>query len=331
MLASIDDLLSLVRSVYGDRETPREFRVLQAVLAMKQGTPANTLHKAAATTVQRLDELAKADDPVSAVFKTTLDAAAGNEDLWKQRRQGLGQMLLGDLAERTFVRVYKTMLGSEELDLEDNRTRYNETDYRVLNGSKRQVFRLNIKFHGTLFDKAKAMVDLEPSDCFALATYKIWQGMEKQDKEELPYVFAVVSVPGLTADAAGAMIPEPLVHLAAFVYAAKFDKKRQVEDAIVRYVIEDPQPEAVHRAVAEAAQRIDAAEWRVISARKADLLLRDLLWKRVFAVRRRGFARTQVNMHFSLTGDLTSLRDFLELWRNRGPQGLASMLERGTV
>ena len=42
-------------------------------------------------------------------------------------------------------------------------------------------------------------------------------------------------------------------------------------------------------------------------------------------------ALPMVNMHFSLSNDLTPLAEFLRLWRERGPQGLASVLERGTV
>ena len=50
---------------------------------------------------------------------------------------------------------------------------HTHTDYRVLNGGGRQVFRLNIKFHGTLFGKAPELVGLDSEDCFPLATYKI--------------------------------------------------------------------------------------------------------------------------------------------------------------
>jgi len=67
------------------------------------------------------------------------------------------------------------------------------------------------------------------------------------------------------------------------------------------------------------------------SARRAAILLRERLFDRVYAVRQRSFAQTQVNMHFSLSRDLTALEEFLRLWRERGPQGLASMLERGLV
>jgi hypothetical protein len=43
------------------------------------------------------------------------------------------------------------------------------------------------------------MVSLEPDDWFPLATYKIFGALQKQQKEHLPYIFAIVGVPNLTA------------------------------------------------------------------------------------------------------------------------------------
>lgn len=330
MLSNVDELLAVVVSVYGRAPLPRTLGLLKAARDLQHGTDAKILATSLRTTPRHLAELAASSDPISRLFKTTL-ASASDEALLAKRRQGLGQLLLAGLAERAFEGLYRKTLGAEELHLEDQRSGYTETDYRVLNGSRRPVFRLNIKFHGTLFVNAKAMVGLEPSDCFALATYKVWQGTQKQQVEVLPYVFAIVSVPGLTAESVGAIVPARLVHLAAFAYAAKAGGKRDVEDTIVRHLIEDQQPEEVAQGVAAFAVRIEGAEWRVISARKADKLLRELLFERVYAVRQRSFAQTQVNMHFSLSRDLTALEEFLRLWRERGPQGLASMLERGLV
>ncbi len=295
-----------------------------------RGQDARGIAASLGTTVRRLSGLATSSDPLADLFGTTLSEASDEARLNKRRR-GLGQLLLAALAEHTFERLYRRTLGSEELHLEDQRTGYTETDYRVLNGSRRPVFRLNIKFHGTLFQNAKQMVGLEPEDCFALATYKVWQGTLRQEEEALPYVFAIVSVPGLTADIVGAAVPARLVHLAAFAYSARSAGKRHVEDAIVRHLILNRQPDEIAKSIAGHASRIEAAEWRVISARKADKLLREFLFERVFAVRQRSFAQTQVNMHFSLSGDLTPLTDLLGLWRERGPQGLASILERGVV
>ncbi|MGH2361956.1 MAG: hypothetical protein ACRDGM_15635 [bacterium] len=330
MLSSVDDLLSLVASVYGGRPLPRAHALLEASRDLQHGADAKALATSLKTTPRRLAELAESPDPIFSLFKTTL-ASATDEALLAKRRQGLGQLLLAGLAERAFEALYRKTLGAEELQLEDERRGHTETDYRVLNGARRPVFRLNIKFHGTLFVNARSMVGLEPKDCFALATYKVWQGTQKQQTEVLPYVFAIVSVPGLTAESVGTIVPTRLVHLAAFAYAAKAGGKRDVEDAVVRHLIEDQQPEEVAERVATFSVRIERAEWRVISARKADKLLRELLFERVYAVRQRSFAQTQVNMHFSLSQDLTALTEFLRLWRERGPQGLASMLERGLV
>jgi hypothetical protein len=52
------------------------------------------------------------------------------------------------------------------------------------------------------------MVKLDPSDCFPLATYKILAALQEQDREHLPYVFAIVCVPGLNAAAVAEIIPE---------------------------------------------------------------------------------------------------------------------------
>lgn len=330
MLTSVDDLLAVIDSVYARSDSPRDFRLLNAVQEVTRGQDPRSLAGDLGTTARRLSALAASSDPIADLFKTTLQEASENARLVKRRR-GLGQLLLAALAERTFENLYRKTLGSEELHLEDQRTGYTETDYRVLNGSRRPVFRLNIKFHGTLFQNAKDMVGLEPEDCFALATYKVWQGMQRQQAELLPYVFAIVSVPGLTADIVGTTLPDRLVHLAAFAYSAQSAGKRNVEDAIVEHLIVDAQPNEVAGPITDHAARIEAAAWRVISARKADKLLRDLLFDRVFAVRQRSFAQTQVNMHFSLSKDLTPLTEFLDMWRERGPQGLASILERGLV
>jgi hypothetical protein len=330
MLSSLDDLLTILDAVYHERTIPRSFALLRAVREINQGADPAALAQNLKSTRRHLTTIAVHHDPIPTIFKTTLTEAA-NVELLHKRRKGLGQLLLAALAERAFERLYRQTLGTEELQLEDQRSGYNETDYRVLNGNRRPVFRLNIKFHGTLFANAKDMVNLDPEDCFALATYKVWQGMQKQHTEILPYVFAIVSVPGLAAESVGAIVPENLVHFATFAYAAATAGKRDVEDAIVDHLIADQQPDAIGVAVAEFATRIEHAPWRVISARRADKLLRDLLFERVYAVRQRSFAQTQVNMHFSLSQDLTALEEFLRLWRERGPQGLASMLERGTV
>lgn len=330
MLAGVDDLLAIVASVYGETE-PADCRLLRGVRDVQHGEDPKLLAPKLSTTPRRLRALAECGDPVQGIFKTTLEAGAAEKPMTKARRS-LGRMLLGDLAEREFERLYKRTLGADELlQLQDARRARTETDYHVINGDAKPVFRLNIKFHGTLFGRARADVDLEPQDCFALGTYKIYQGITKQVEERRPYVFVVVSVPGLTADVAGAAIPDALVHLTSFVSESTMSGKRDLEDAIVRHLIEHRQSEPVQRSVDGFAHRIEQAEWRVISARKADKLLRELLFKRVFAVRQRTSPRTQVNMHFSLSSDLTPFAEFARLRKERGLHGLAVILEAADI
>lgn len=331
MLASVDDLLAVVAEVYRGKPVPRPFAALRTARDVAQGNRLEGVAEAVEASVPSPEALAVEDTNLcEAVFGVTL-AAASDANLLAKRRQSLGQLLQAELAERAFERLYRERFGAEDLELEDERPGYTDTDYRVRNGAGRPVLRLNIKFHGTLFANAKKEVGLEAEDCYGLATYKIFSGTEKQRKEFLPYVFAIVSVPGMTADVVGAIVPENLVHLASFAFAGKPGGKRRVEDAIVRHLVDHEQPPPLSGQIADFATRIAGTEWRVISARKADKLLRELLFERVFALRRRGHVRTQVNMHLSLSSDMTTLAEFLEHWRERGPQGLVSMLERGQI
>jgi hypothetical protein len=244
--------------------------------------------------------------------------------------------MLGELAERAFENIYRETMGTNELLLEDDRSSRNETDYRVLNGQQRPVFRINIKFYGTLFRNARNLVGLDPEDCFALATYKIYQGLQKHEAERLPYVFVIVGVPGLTGARVGAAIPEDMVHLVSLVHSSsRISGKRSVEERVVESLIEAEQPDPFTSELSSFRQEIHKASWYVLSARRADQLLREKLFDRVYAVRVRAFARNyrnaELDMHFSLSQDLRTLKEFLTIARERGLHGLAVDLERGTV
>ncbi len=254
----------------------------------------------------------------------------------KRARTILGQLVQGQLAEKAFERIYKETMGTDALHLEDAREARTETDYRVLNGSNRPVFRINIKFHGTLFRNAQDQVGLNPEDCFALATYKIHQGLLKQDREVLPYILVIVSAPGLTAEAVGAAISTELIHFVSLVHAGKkFTGKRAIEERVVDHLLRTSASAPFHASLQGYRQQIEKAEWRVLFARKADQLLRKLLFDRVYAVRVPRFARNyrnaELDMHFSLQSDLTPLRSFLDLLKTQGLHGLTAYLERGLV
>lgn len=330
MLATVADLAEVVRLVYADRPRPRSFRLLEILAGDSSDTEGITRAQK-----RRLDALRNAQDPIVESLGCDLAAASMDQALMRSRRI-IGQLLLGQIAERAFEKIYKTTMGTDDLHLEDDRESRNDTDYRVLNGQQRPVFRINIKFHGTLFRNAAALVKLTPEDCFALATYKIFQGLQKQEDEVLPYLFVIVSVPGVTAGTVGAAIPEDLAHFGAVVQSArKLQGKREIEETMVAHLLRGSQDPAFDELRFSLVGHIESAEWRVISARKADRLLRDLLFERVYAVRVRSFARNyrnaELDMHFSISQDLTGLGNFLTLIKSTGLHGVASHLERGLI
>jgi hypothetical protein len=334
-LATSEALLATATAIYGAALPSKPLRVLQALPRVQAGEDLKALAKALGTTSKNVLAVAKAPDPVAAVFGTSLHDAITETGV-KRARQNLGGLLIAELAERAFENIYKATMQTSDLNLKDDREARNDTDYLVINGGGKSVFRVNIKFHGSQFRNAKDLVGLDPSDCFALATYKIFQGIEKQKAEFFPYLFVIVGVPDLTGAVVGNVIPQQMVEFSAFVHAAKkAEGKRSVEEAIVRRMLADDQPSAIRNAVAGYGKRIAEATWYVLSARRADKLLRELLFDRVYGVRVRAFARNyggaELDMHFSLSKDLTKLTDFLATLRNDGLTKVLGMLERGAM
>ena len=208
--------------------------------------------------------------------------------------------------------------------IEDHRPSRTDTDYRLLNGGGRPVCRFNIKFRGTLFRSAKDYVGLEPHDCFALATYKIRNALRRQTQEALPYVFVVLSVPDLNAGEVGKLIPDDYVWALALLRG-----KRIVEETIADRLRAADYITRFESIFA----RMPEGEFRVISAEKANRLLREKLLERVHALTVKSFTRAfrnaEVDMHFSLSTELTPVREFLEALLRDSPQKFAVRLYRG--
>jgi hypothetical protein len=235
-------------------------------------------------------------------------------------------MLLGALTEERFERVSMELTGGRNLTVENHRLSRSDTDYRLMNGLGKPVCRINIKFHGTLFRQALDRVGLDPQDCFPLATYKIHSALKRQDEERLPYVFLVLSVSDLTAGSVAHTIPDELVWFLSTVRG-----KRDVEEAIVTRLKKADYQDSLR----EVRTRVGQGDFRVISARRANNLLREKLFERVFALRQRGFTRAyanaEIDMHFSLSGEMTALSEFLAMFAQESLQVLAVRLDRGEI
>jgi hypothetical protein len=329
---TLSELESLLARIYPGSAWPKPLHLLTALAEVKGGKSLNDAAKAAATTAANLDRLVQAPDPVIHLLG---EPEADHSQKAEKVRATIGQLIIGNLAERVFEETYRKAVGSSELQLEDDRSGGGDTDYLVRNGQGRQVFRLNIKFHGSQFRKAQELVGLPPEDCFALATYKIHSALQKQEREHLPYIFVVVGVPHLTGSVVGAAIPAEIIEFATRArHSARMQGKRKIEDAVVKAITSRPAEFGLTETLAGFLGQIQTALWRVLSARRADLLLREKLFERAYALRVRGFAMNyrgaELDMHFSISTDLHPLEDMLRILREGGLHALTVYLERGT-
>ena len=236
-------------------------------------------------------------------------------------RAGLAQMLVGTVAEEYFEEVSKNIVGDKGYSVQDERVGRTDTDYRLVGPDGHALCRFNIKFHGTAFAKSKEWVQLEPEDCFALATYKIDAALKKQDLERLPFVFLIISVLNVPRSNVEKDISDDWAWLASL-------SDLSTEEAIVKAISNEPWVEHIRR-------RVRTSQFRVLSARRAYHLMREKLFERVHALRIRSFNRVfrnaEVDMHLSLSREMIGFDDFLKLLAERGALELTVRLDRGEI
>lgn len=323
-------LTNFLRSAYPNGPWPRPFHILEGLQKIAAGASLKDAARAVGTSTHHLQRALESKNPEFDI----LGFKPGDVTEEDRRKAAtiLGGLLLGQVAERAFEDIYRTEMGPDAefklIDLRESRT---DTDYRVLNGKERPIYRLNIKFFGSTFRRGMELVGLESEDCFPLATYKIIGALEKQDQEHLPYVFTIVGVPNLTAiSIRDYFAPNEIQIMALITKSERVSGKRNLEEVIVKRLISEGS-----KAYTEAYDRIRSAEWYVLSARKAFNLLHSLLIERVYALRVRNFAQqfrgAELDMHFSLKNDLVTLKNFLQTLKEEGQTKMASLLERGTL
>jgi len=299
----------LLHTLYGEDNWPAPFHALRALELVQEGTPIDDAVRRQRTTRRRIDALLSANNPFKDVVGVDWNDIS-SEAVAKSRR-GLAQLLVGRAAELAFEDFYRQEMGTQEFELRDLREGRSDTDYRLLNGQKRPLYRINIKFIGSSFRRAPELVGLQPEDCFPLATYKIFNALKKQEQEHLPYIFLVVFVRTLNVDLIASHIPDKFAEFMAVLRTSPKTglPRRDTEDRIITWTAQQRSP-----AFTLTYDRVRLAEWYVLSARKADKLLRDQLFDRVYGLRIRGFAQqfrsAELDMHFSLESDLVPLTFF---------------------
>jgi hypothetical protein len=324
----MDAIASVLARLYPDGDWPRPFHLIRGALLVKEGSDIKSAAKEVGTSAAKLKAVTEAVDPLTEALGEGIHIV--DDALVSRVRFNIGLLLVGRAAELAFEEIYKERLTSREFELHDVREGRTSTDYRIYNGGGRPLYRINVKFVRPLFRRSREMVGLETSDCFPLATYKIKQALDKQDEEHLPYIFIVVAVVDLDPAAIAPMIRADEVEFLARLIKAGKGGRQNIEDRILVRAVTERSP-----AFVAAYERIRASPWYALSARRAERLLKDRLFERVFALRVRGFAQqwrnAEVDMHFSLSNDLMALDGFLAELSRRGPHVVTGMLERGTI
>lgn len=324
-LAEINGVLG---RLYPGGDWPHPFHLLRALLLVNEGRAPSEAARAVGTSPGRLAAIIDSRDPVAEVCGE--EFAQLDPALVAKARNTVGQLLVGRAAELAFENIYRSRVQPHEFELRDLREGRTSTDYRVYNGGGHPLYRINVKFFRPAFRRSQEMVSLDTADCFPLATYKIFQALEKQVQEHLPYIFLIVGVDDLDPDAIAPMIRNEDVEFLARVTKATISGRRNLEDRILAVAVEERSP-----AFVAAYDRIYSAPWYVLSARRAEQLLHEHLFDRVFALRVPRFAQqwrnAELDMHFSLSQDLKPLGEFLDILRDQGPHVISVMLERGTV
>lgn len=164
------DLIDFLNQLFPNNDWPKPLHLLRGVGLVEQGSAMRDAARAVGTSEQKLAKIIDAADPVAAVIGEREEPPEEREIT--RKKDMLGQLILGKAAEKVFEGIYKSELGTSEFQLDDQRGDRSDTDYRMLNGGKRPVYRINIKFVGSIFRQARERVGLNPDDCFALATYK---------------------------------------------------------------------------------------------------------------------------------------------------------------
>ena len=133
MLTNVEDLLTSARKIFTSSQMPKPFALLEAASRVTHGEDPSNIAREIRSTRVKVQEVADATDPIRAVFGLSLTDASSHDVMAKTRR-GVGQMLLGTLAERSFEAAYRNVVQTDQLRLEDDRAGRTVTDYRVFNG-----------------------------------------------------------------------------------------------------------------------------------------------------------------------------------------------------
>lgn len=163
----VDLLKTFFADVHRYPRWPKPLHLIQGALLVSGGADVQAAARTVGTTATRLVGVVTGQDPVEAVLRVrnhdiTLDAV-------NRLRRKVGELVLGRAAEIAFEDICNSEMDPREFSMTDVRHGRTNTDFRLLNGGARPLYRFNVKFFGSVFRRGAEMVKLAPSDCFPLA------------------------------------------------------------------------------------------------------------------------------------------------------------------
>lgn len=232
-------------------------------------------------------------------------------------------LFLGRLGEESFLKDAEQTLPIAEgfrIERVAEDRRYGATDIEIQRGEV-TLLRANVKVHATQFKKAKSFVGLDPEDCFALALYKILNGIKLERSTEIPFVFIVYVNwnvgETLQRDLYNKLRNTPM-HEEINTLFSRRRRNRTEEDQLIDRVITYLKSINVWD---EYVQLIRASNKRVISAEKGLNLVIEHLDSRIPTLKSSYLARRiltgggEVDMHFSISEEMTDMWLFLQAIR----------------
>jgi len=259
----------------------------------------------------------------------------------KQRAQRSYQvftnLLVARLAEDLFAELISRRLKPLGISAVDRREEYTETDYAIVDYSNKDLLLINVKVHSSKFEQAKRFVGLDPDDTFPLAVYKILMGFKYERQTSLPFVFIVSLRWGLVDEVMRLLSPQDS-QLIDLIFQTRTPGRRKAEDRLVSSIVEKLRISSNWSKLLRMLE--DEGTHRVISAKKALDLFLDKFEERCPGLSLRQFAAkfagrrgtpAEINMHLSISNEMTSLDRFLNLLQTESMEDISRAIRDGNI
>jgi hypothetical protein len=153
MSAASKAVVDLLRLTFADGARwprwPKPLHLIQGALLVEAGTDPTEAARIVGTTRARVETVSNSGDPVGSALGVRESDVS--EDALKKLRRNVGQLVLGRAAEIAFEDICRAGIDHNEFAISDLRTGRTNTDYRLLNGSSRPLYRFDVKFFGSVF------------------------------------------------------------------------------------------------------------------------------------------------------------------------------------